>query len=275
MRKKIELDIISTLRDAMAVTFQERKFFFNLALLPILLMGFLDIFILPITISQPDLLPNFIDQHQNFYIFLSAVSQWFISLPFVIGWILFLQGDIKRTHSIIKILQKFPILWRFVWRHVVFALLLLVIYGAITGLLLGAINVFSLAINDNITLFLMLLPAVLIAPFMFLATIDFVLNKKFQPWLLVQYAFHSYGKIFLTLWILALLFFGLLSIFSIILGGLLTAFGMDDITNLQDLITTSLSLSFAISILSNIFFFWLSTYAYNISYRYWQNINSA
>ncbi len=263
IRKKINLDVRSTLADGMSITWQERNFIFNLALLPAFLIGLFDI---------TTFLPNFPKNNQIVF-FVFALCQWVIGLPFVVGWILFLHGRITRRDNIFHVFKKYVTIWRFMWRNIIFSILLLLVYGAVTSLLFLSAKITPLATNEKISLSLLLLPAVFIAPFFFLSMIDFVLNKKFQPFLLLQHAFHSYGKIFLTLWILAFFFLGIVSGCSIILGVGFATFGIDDVAVLQKIIQNSIALSFILSFLGNMFFFWLSTCAYNIAYRYWQDIN--
>ena len=263
-RKKINLNIISSLREGFIVSWQERHFVFNLALLPVLLIGLLDTVVFRVPAWGSD---------HNLSIFISALSQWLISAPFVAGWILFLHGNITRKQSILHVLKKINILWRFIWRSAAFALILSLTYGAVTALLLLIQKTIFPTATDAHTMFILLIPLLFVSPFFFLSLVDFTLNKRFQPLTLLQHSILSYGKIFSTLWLLAFIFLGVVSGLSIFLSMFLGVFEVDNPAVLEQIISGSMALSFALSILSNMFFFWFATCAYNISYRYWQNIN--
>ncbi|MDI9314340.1 MAG: hypothetical protein QM529_06685 [Hydrotalea sp.] len=262
--KKIDLNIISSLREGFIVSWRERHFVFNLALLPVLLIGLLDTVVFRLSAINAD---------HDLGIFVSTLSQWLVSVPFVAGWILFLHGNITRKQSIIDVFKKINILRRFVWRSLVFGFMLSLAYGVLAALLLLAQNTVRPNLGDARTMFLLLTPLVFVAPFFFLSLIDFVLNKQFQPIKLLQHSFHSYGKIFSTLWLLAFIFLGIMSGLSIILSMFFGVFEVDNPAMLAQIIDSSMALSFALSILSNMLFFWFATCAYNIAYRYWENLN--
>ncbi|MCX8515887.1 MAG: hypothetical protein ORN57_02705 [Alphaproteobacteria bacterium] len=273
-KRKVQLAIAPTLREAIIISWQERRFIFNLALLSAILIAGVDILIGRISnVYGAEAFTTSAPLSQQLSVLGLALLEWVIGIPFVIGWVLLLNDNITRRASIITVLKHINIIWHFLWRSLIF-----VFCFALCGIALGSLGVFLLrftpfALAEKYQWMLPLTMLIFSAPFFFLSFIDFILNKEFEPLLLIRHAYHSYIKIFLTLWILLLLFSTILSLLTLVITMLLAMVSSNNIAQVQENIQHSMAFSFLFSFVSNLFFFWLCTASYTIAYRYWRSIS--
>lgn len=268
MTTYIPQKILPTIGASFQQLWQERQFLFHLAFIPSILASVVEVVI------------NQFFKNQTYLVLGSvALSQWIFGISFWVGWTLFLHGKFQRTTPIIKIITQFRIQWRFIWRFLTFAL----IFTFIIAILLTIGNLFEQYILQKIPnwnsadykpLFLTL-PILLTTPFFFVALVDFILNNKFQPLMLIKNAYASYGKIFITQWLLAFIFFITIAAATFLIFAIgqiiLQLLQVNNAEVISSVVSSSLSLSFLVSFLLHILTYGISSCQYFVAYQYWKN----